>query len=58
MSRIKICCPSCGARIFDSEEGIQIQTRKIEKNSIYRNWQPQYYIKCYKCKSEIGCINN
>lgn len=53
----EIYCPICHSRIIDSEVDVHTELRvvKTQGHSPPQNlWVPDYYIKCWKCKSEVG----
>jgi predicted RNA-binding Zn-ribbon protein involved in translation (DUF1610 family) len=49
MTQLK--CPQCGRRIIDSEKNVKTEIRIIKTDN---DWIPDYYTKCWNCKSEIG----
>lgn len=49
--RNRLLCPICGYRIIDQKAGITSELRLIAQGE---EWQADYYLKCQKCKSEIG----
>ncbi|WKY49092.1 hypothetical protein Q5O24_07225 [Eubacteriaceae bacterium ES3] len=63
MQKKPVSCPQCGRRIFDSEKNVKTQTMVInphKQNHRKDIWNPDYYIKCWKCQSIVGYrkINN
>ncbi|MDE6210168.1 MAG: hypothetical protein K2M73_10925 [Lachnospiraceae bacterium] len=52
----KLLCPQCGGRLIDTEGTVKSETRAIDfryDNSMGK-WIPDYYLKCWKCKANIG----
>lgn len=49
--RKKLTCPFCNHRVIDSEDTVQSEIRVCKPNEL---WKPDYYIKCWSCKKEIG----
>lgn len=52
----KLLCPQCGGRLIDAESTIESETKAIDfryDNSMGK-WIPDYYLKCWKCKANIG----
>jgi transcription elongation factor Elf1 len=48
----KLVCPVCGARLVDAGEGVRSEVVVLKKGNKSKN--PDYYLKCHKCKNEIG----
>lgn len=48
--RYRLLCPKCGYRIIDQEVGVTSELHLVQEEE----WQADYYLKCQKCKSEIG----
>lgn len=51
-----IICPRCGRRLMDTKETAQTEAKILAPEI---EWQPDLYIKCWKCSSkvEIKVIN-
>ena len=47
----KVICPVCGARLMDEAKHLKSEVRVIESND---GWEPDYIIKCWRSKEEIG----
>jgi DNA-directed RNA polymerase subunit RPC12/RpoP len=46
-----IICPRCGRRLMDTEETAQTEAKILAPEI---EWQPDLYIKCWKCSSKVG----
>ncbi len=44
-------CPLCGSRIIDADEKVKSEVRAYKQA---KKWKADYYMKCWKCKSNIG----
>ena len=54
--RVEMACPCCGRRLNDTEDSVVskiIPVFEMQK-PLYRNWIPDYYVKCWNCKSDIA----
>lgn len=50
-------CPRCNSRLLDEEYGVNTLTKVVDPNNPgppKNRWIPDYYIKCWKCKSKVG----
>ena len=46
---VQLKCPSCNSRVID------MNAKTVAKAEIYKNLnEADFYIKCSKCKNEIG----
>lgn len=50
-SKTQIRCPKCGRRLMDAEGNTQTEARIFVKSIL---WQPDLYIKCWKCSAKVG----
>ena len=49
----KLICPVCNfQRLIDSAVSIESELRK--EDDIDSKWKPDYYMKCPRCKNQIG----
>lgn len=53
----KIKCPQCGARLIDANKS-QFECTIVMKSTGKEQNEPDYQIKCYKCKSLINVYQN
>jgi len=53
MTQLK--CPKCGRRVIDTENGVKTEIRVIQDQI---DWVPDFYTKCWKCKTELGIKKN
>lgn len=52
----EVLCPICRSRIIDAEDGVHTELRVVKPNVTdlsQPTWRPDFYIKCWKCKSEV-----
>lgn len=49
--RRKLDCPVCGYHLVDAADDTTSQVRKVQKKDV---WEPDYFCKCPRCKSDIG----
>ena len=58
MKTRSVNCPNCGRRIISEDINICTLTKVIRNTERQPrkkdDWQPQHYIKCWKCGSKIG----
>lgn len=47
----QIKCPICNRRLIDAEESVESEVRVFNPAE---TWKADYYLKCWKCKSNIG----
>lgn len=50
-SKRQIQCPKCGRRLMDTEGNTQTEAKILAKSI---HWQPDLYIKCWKCSAKVG----
>lgn len=52
----KLLCPLCRSRLIDTESTIKSETKAMDfrDNDSMGRWIPDYYLKCWKCKANIG----
>ena len=51
--RKAIKCPCCNSRLMDIDEKVKVD---LYRQPVKSNLQCQGYIKCNKCKDEVGMI--
>lgn len=57
MQKKSVLCPQCGRRIFDSDKNVNTQTKVMnpyKQAHQKESWNPDFYIKCWKCHSIVG----
>lgn len=57
MRKKPVECPLCHARIIDADVGVETQLQAINSKGHdppLLTWAPDYFIKCWKCSSEIA----
>jgi hypothetical protein len=55
--RKEVLCPVCHSRIIDSEDCICTQLRIVNPqvhDPPKDSWKPDYYLKCWKCRSIVA----
>lgn len=53
MRKKQVECPKCGfKRLVDANITVRIEA--YEENEMPLNWNPDYFIKCKKCRHQIG----
>ena len=53
----QVFCPRCQSRIFDAEDGVHTELKVVNPegaNPLQSSWRPDFYIKCWKCKTEVA----
>lgn len=53
----EVYCPLCRSRIIDAENSVYTELRVIDPKGHdppQQSWKPDYYVKCWKCKSEVA----
>jgi len=54
--KVQLKCPVCSARIADTDNMVTTKMKVIGRNEspLVNRWRADYYLKCRKCKSNIG----
>lgn len=54
--KISLPCPCCGKRLTDTEDTVISKLAPISRSAKKKGipWIPDYYVKCWNCKKEIG----
>lgn len=54
--KTSLLCPCCKKRLTDTEDTVNSEV--IPMSSLVqqprKSWTPDYYVKCWNCKQEIG----
>lgn len=53
----EVFCPICHSRIIDAEDGVHTELKIVNPKGNappQPTWKPDFYIKCWKCKSEVA----
>lgn len=54
--KMQLRCPVCDARIADTEDTVTTEVKLIvgKESPLINKRRADYYLKCKKCKSNIG----
>ena len=50
-------CPCCGGRVLDAAGNVDTEVKVVKLSDPLLEqelWQPDYYIKCWKCKAKLA----